>query len=74
MPRKSFGFWVATTMKGWGRGCCLPSMETWPSLMASRRADWVLGLVRLISSASTMEAKRGPFWNLVSPESLERMV
>lgn len=74
MPRKSLGFWVATTMNGSGSLYWWPSMETWFSLMASRSADCVLGLVRLISSASTMEAKMGPFWNLISPESLERMV
>jgi len=73
VPRKSLGFWVATTMKGSGSLCLLPSMETWPSLIASRRADCVLGLVRLISSARTMLAKMGPCWNRISPLSLERM-
>ena len=33
---------------------------TWCSCMACSRAAWVLGGVRLISSASTMLAKTGP--------------
>ena len=35
--------------------------------MTSRRADWVLGLARLISSASTIWAKTGPAWKPHSP-------
>src|SRR2546421_3239370 len=54
------GFWVATTRKGEGSGCATPSTETWCSSMASSRAAWVLGGVRLISSARTRLAKMGP--------------
>jgi hypothetical protein len=32
------------------------------SCIASSRADWVLGVARLISSARTIWAKIGPFW------------
>ena len=39
-----------------------PATVTECSCMASRRAAWVFGVARLISSARTMEAKRGPFW------------
>src|SRR6478736_3187085 len=35
--------------------------------MTSRSADWVFGLARLISSASTMFAKIGPAWNSNTP-------
>ncbi len=38
----------------------MPSTVTWRSSMASSRADWVLGVARLISSASTIWAKIGP--------------
>jgi hypothetical protein len=34
--------------------------------MASSRADWVLGVARLISSARTMLANTGPGWKLSS--------
>jgi len=34
--------------------------ETLTSCMASRSADWVFGVARLISSASTTFAKIGP--------------
>src|SRR5438477_626477 len=37
--------------------------------MDSSRADWVLGLARLISSASTMFAKSAPGLNSKSPRS-----
>ena len=58
----SSGFWVATTMKGSGRGRVSPSMLTCPSPMASRSADWVRAVARLISSATTTPAKIGPGW------------
>ena len=54
------GFWVAMTMKGGPSGCVWPSTVTWRSSIASSRADWVRGVARLISSASTMLAKIGP--------------
>ena len=51
VPAEPTGFWVAMTVKGWGRGRLMLSTVTWPSSMASSRALWVLALVRLISSA-----------------------
>ena len=36
---------------------------TWCSCIASSRLDWVFGVARLISSASTRFAKIGPDWN-----------
>ena len=56
------GFWVAMTMKGRSVVWRTPSTVTWDSSMTSRRADWVLGLARLISSARTIEEKIGPAW------------
>ena len=53
MPSYSMEFWVAMTRKGEGSGWVTPSTVTWRSAMASRRADWVLGVARLISSART---------------------
>jgi len=44
---------------GLGKGRVTPSAVTWNSAMHSSRDDWVLGLARLISSASTMLAKHG---------------
>ena len=41
-----------------------PAAVTERSCMASSNADWVLGGVRLISSAKIIFAKRGPFMNL----------
>ncbi len=63
MPRYSTGFWVATTMNGWGSSRRSDSTVTAPSFIASSSADCVLGVARLISSARTMFAKRGPAWN-----------
>src|SRR3990170_2624568 len=60
VPSCSRGFWVASTMKGRGSGYVEWSSETCASFMASRRLDCVLGVVRLISSASTMLVKSGP--------------
>jgi len=60
---------VATTMNGCSSFIVLPSTDTAPSLMASRSADCVLGVVRLISSASTMFAKIGPLLNRNSERS-----
>ena len=54
------GFCVARTMKGEGSGMVVPSIVTWRSCIASRRADWVFGEARLISSARMMFPKIGP--------------
>ena len=47
--------------------CVTPSTRHRPSLIASSSADWVRGLARLISSASTTFAKSGPGWNTKRP-------
>src|SRR3990170_2805332 len=47
------------TRNGSGRGYVFVSTDTWRSLMASSRALWARGLLRLISSARTMFANRG---------------
>ena len=47
-------------MNGEGSGCGWPSTLTWRSSIASSRADWVFGGVRLISSASSRLVKTGP--------------
>lgn len=60
VPWYSTGFWVAMTRNGSGRAWVLPSMLTWPSLIASSRADWVFGVERLISSARRTWLKMGP--------------
>ena len=44
------------------------SIETWRSFIASSSALWVLGVERLISSASTMWWKTGPFLNSNAPD------
>ena len=60
VPSSSIGFWVATTRKGAGSACVSPSIVTFASCIASSRADWVRGVARLISSATTTLAKIGP--------------
>ena len=60
VPEYSIGFWVAMTRKGLGSTWVSPSMVTWRSSMASSSAAWVLGVARLISSASRTCAKTGP--------------
>ena len=60
MPAKSCGFCVAITKNGSGKGMLCPSRETWPSFIASSRADCVRGLARLISSARRTLVKMGP--------------
>jgi len=55
------GFWVAKTWKGRGRGNVCPALVTRYSCIDWRRAAWVFGGVRLISSASRMLQKMGPF-------------
>src|SRR5438309_9301994 len=59
VPEYSTGFWVAMTMKGFGRRWVSPSIVTWCSSIASSNAAWVLGLVRLIPSASRTCANTG---------------
>ena len=58
-------------MNGSGSSLADPSAVTWRSSMASSRADWVLGGVRLISSARNRLVKIGPSRNrkLRSPSS-----
>ena len=68
MPSYSTGFCVAATMNGSGRGRDTPSTETWRSAIASSSAAWVLGGVRLISSASNRFVNTGPRRNSNSPE------
>ena len=60
MPSYSTGFWVAMTANGSGRGWASPSTLTWRSSMDSSSDAWVLGGVRLISSASRRLVKTGP--------------
>ena len=54
-------------MKGRPVSWATPSTVTRDSSMTSKSADWVLGEARLISSASTIEAKIGPLWKFHSP-------
>ena len=61
------GFCVASTMNGSGIWCVTPSTVTWRSSIASSSADCVLGVARLISSASTTCAMIGPGRNSKSP-------
>src|ERR1035437_5098846 len=56
------GFCVASTRKGASRWNVLPPMVTCFSCMASSNADCTFAGARLISSASTMFAKIGPFF------------
>lgn len=60
IPEEPRGFWAAMHTKGVGRGRVTPSTVMVCSSMTSSRADWVLGEVRLISSA-----RRG--WQLAAP-------
>ena len=52
--------------EGFVKSACSPETVTCFSCMASRRAAWVLGGVRLISSARRRLAKMGPGTNLKS--------
>src|ERR1700712_2078180 len=54
-------------MNGAPTGRVTPSTVTADSSITSSSADWVFGDARLISSASTMEAKTGPGWNSSAP-------
>src|SRR6266850_1296243 len=69
VPSYSSGFCVASTMNGLGNGYVEWSSDTCASFMASSKLDCVLGVVRLISSASTMLVKSGPGLNTKSPRS-----
>jgi hypothetical protein len=60
VPSYSTGFCVAATTNGDGSLRGTPSMETWCSSIASSSDAWVLGGVRLISSASSMLVNTGP--------------
>src|SRR4051812_24201307 len=60
VPSSSIGFWVARTRNGSGSGRVSPSIETWPSSMASSSALCVRGVARLISSTSSTFVKTGP--------------
>ena len=70
VPLSSTGFCVASIMNGLGRGCVTPSTVTPRSSIASRKADCVRGVARLISSARTMLANSGPGRNSNSPRLL----
>ena len=63
MPSYSTGFCVAITTNGSGSGRGVPSTETWRSSIASSSEAWVLGGVRLISSASMRLVNTGPSRN-----------
>ena len=61
-------------MNGAGSLCVTPSMLTWPSAIASSSAAWVLGGVRLISSASSRFVKIGPERNSNRPDCMSYTV
>ncbi len=67
MPATSRGFWVAMTKNSVSRGRVTLSTVTCFSAMASSIAACTLGEVRLISSASTTWANRGPGRKAKSP-------
>ena len=58
---------MASTWNGWGNGNVSPSTVTCRSCIDSSKAAWVLGGVRLISSASNSPVKIGPARNTNSP-------
>lgn len=60
VPSSSTGFCVASTRNGSANERVSPSTVTWRSSMASRRADWLRGVARLISSARRTWVKTGP--------------
>ncbi len=64
MPSCSIGFWVASTKNGCDSLWVTPAAVTDFSCMASNKAAWVFGGVRLISSAKIMFEKTGPGINL----------
>ena len=69
VPAAPTGFWVAMTMKGRGTGWLTPSTVTWPSSMASSRADWVRLVARLSSSARKRLHSTAPGWYSIRPVS-----
>ncbi len=68
-PIVSTGFCVAMTKNGASRTRVFPSTVTCPSAMHSSRLDCVLGVARLISSASRTFVKTGPSLNVKAPFS-----
>ena len=67
VPAAPTGFWVAITTKGSGMGWLTPSTVTWPSSMASSRADWVREVARFNSSARKRLHSTAPGWYCISP-------
>ena len=67
MPSCSYGFWVAITRNGSGRGCVRPSTVTVRSCIASSSDACVRGGVRLISSARRMFVNTAPGMKTFSP-------
>ena len=63
MPSCSIGFCVANTRYGASIGCVTPPAVTRCSSIACSSAAWVLGGVRLISSASSTLVNTGPGTN-----------
>src|SRR3954453_19545420 len=68
------GFCVATTTNGSGRALPSPSIETWPSSIASSSAACVLGGVRLTSSASNRFVNTGPWRKENEPPVASKIV
>ena len=66
MPSYSIGFSVASRRNGDGSSRVIPSTVTWYSAIASRSADCVFGVARLISSTRITFAKIGPGRNTKS--------
>ncbi len=67
VPAVSIGFCVAMTKNGSSSFRVVPSTVTCRSCMHSRSPDCVRGVARLISSASRIFVKTGPFRNSNSP-------
>ena len=63
VPSISIGFCVARTKNGSGSVWVVRPAVTRRSCIASSRADCVLGVARLTSSARTRLANSGPGWN-----------
>ena len=67
VPSCSIGFCVASTRNGSGRRYVSSPIVTWRSCIDSRSADCTFAGARLISSASSMFVKTGPFFGVNSP-------
>jgi hypothetical protein len=67
VPSISIGFWVASTTNGSGSSWRTPATVTARSCIASSSADCVLGVARLISSASSTWWNTGPGLELEAP-------